>query len=93
MTPRKEHGDFCNLLCICCLSKKHVQPVKYDGTVERYMTHDYPSLIKEHFWSEYNPENPDIPQMICRACKVHLIRISSAEAKPFPTRPKYEGIN
>ena len=97
MPNAKSHEDFCGSICLCCLKKgsglRIIAPVQGEHNAAFKKQIDYETLLRKHFWSEYNTGNPDLPASICDNCRKKLVKSELEEISEFLERPHYEGIS
>ena len=97
MPNAKSHEDFCGSICLCCLKKgsglRIIAPVQGEHNAAFKKQIDYETLLRKHFWSEYNTGNPDLPTSICDNCRKKLVKSELEEISQFLERPHYEGIS
>ena len=86
MPPERSHSDFCEKLCLICLRKgPGLRPIK--GSAGYSSKHDYISYIKLSWWQDYDPNNENLPNVLCLHCRVKLARINDPTNPDPPSLP------
>lgn len=86
MPPERSHSEFCEKLCLICLSKgPGLRAIKSSDCC--LSKHDYVSYIKNSWWDEYDPEDEYLPSVLCLNCRIKLTKNNDPTNKEPPTLP------
>ena len=79
----KNHDQFCDNICFCCLKKGPKLSKINDSNVAQ---------IKKHYWINYNSDNKDYPKKLCNSCRSRLANLDKGLKSEFIFRIKYEDL-